>query len=103
MRAMCVILAFRVKLPLTLITRILYHSRKVDVFQVPLQIVLLRAHISTNVAFELSKVCSLPYLFDVVAQIELFSPFLTEILIACILVPCLFRGIGEVHHLWAGF
>ena len=53
---------------------------------------LLRAHMSTNVALKLSKVNSFTDLFKVVVQVKIISPFLTEILIACILVHLLNRA-----------
>ena len=96
-RAMVVILAPGVELPLTLATRILDHSRKVSVFHVCLHIKHPGIHMSTNVALELSDVCSLADLFNVVVQVKLFS--LSENLIACILVHLLNRDLGGVHQL----
>ena len=52
----------------------------------------------TDVALELSTIDSLSDLFNVVVEVELFSLFLTEIFIACILV-FLNRGLGGVHPL----
>ena len=52
----------------------------------------------TDVALELSTIDSLSDLFNVVVEVELFSLFLTEIFIACILV-FLNMGLGGVHHL----
>ena len=94
---MVVILAPGVELPLTLATRILDHSRKVGVFHVRLHIKHPGIHMSTNVALELSDVCSLADLFNVVVQVKLFS--LSENLIACILVHLLNKDLGGVHQL----
>ena len=97
--AMIAILAHGVELLLTLVTRILKQSRKVFALHMLLTMDLLRAHMSTNVALKLSKVNSFTNLFKVVVQVKIISPFLTEILIACILVHLLNRGLGGVHQL----
>ena len=94
---MIMILGTRVEILLTLVTRILKQSRKVFALHMLLTMDLLRAHMSTNVALELSDVCSLADLFNVVVQVKLFS--LSENLIACILVHLLNRDLGGVHQL----
>ena len=97
--AMVVILAPAVKLLLTLVTRILNQPRKVDGFHMYSNMRLLWADMSTNVALKLSQVNSFTNLFNVVVQVKLFSLFLTENLMACILVHLLNRDLGGVHQL----
>ena len=96
--AMPVILGHGVKVALALVTRICNCSRKVLAFHMP-QHIPLQALMSTDVALELSKVDSLADIFNVVVQVKIISPFQTDILIACILVHLLNRGLGGVHQL----
>ena len=69
--SMIAILGHGVEILLTLVTRILKQSRKVLAFHMPSQISLTWAHMTTDVAPELSKVRSLPDLFNVVIQVKL--------------------------------
>ena len=97
--SMIAILVHGVEILLTLVTRILKQSGKVFAFHMPSQIGLLRTHMSTDVALELSTIDSLTDLFNVVVQIKVVSPFLTHILIPCILVHFINGGMKAVHQL----